>query len=178
MPDLLTAKDLRVQLAKNLRLARGTGSVHGAGLSGVNYRTVDRMESGKKVWVDLLSVYLLAQFYQVNLADLLRPRARGEPEPKSLGRWPKDAPSLTETDEHLRRRLRELRLACRLGTPALAERAGVHQSWIVRLEAGEVRADLIRVGLLAQALGFTTPDLLPLRFVHHLEIRPCPPLAP
>lgn len=165
-----TARDFRVQLGRNLRTARGAGSVHSAGMSGVGYRTVDRMERATKVWVELSAVYLLAVHYQVDLGSILsvpgKVRARSGLSVQ-LRSWPAGAPSLPETDAHVRRALRELRLQKGWGTPRLAELAGqeVHQAWIVRLESGEVRADVIRIGLLAQALGTNTPALLPPPFM-------------
>lgn len=60
----------------------------------------------------------------------------------------------------LRDFLVEKRKAAGLTQVQLARRLGVYQSWIVRLESGERRVDVIEVLALADAIGFDPHELL------------------
>lgn len=151
---------LRDQIGAALRLARGDRSVHSTGASGLGYRTVDRLECGISEGVDLASVYLLALYYGVDLGEVLRldqpPRVRAD-----LKAWPKSAPSLPDTEAHVRQAFRSRRVPV-MGTPTLAKTVSVHQPWIVRLESGGVsKIDLIRVARCCEVIGCRLIDLLP-----------------
>jgi transcriptional regulator with XRE-family HTH domain len=63
-------------------------------------------------------------------------------------------------DEHVRRRLRELRTERGLTLEAVASRAQIDVSTLSRLESGKRRLALDHVPALAEALGVTTDDLL------------------
>lgn len=156
----MTPDQIRSRLGHALQLARADASVHASGASGVGYRTIHRIESGRKQWIDLASVYLLALHYGVGLREVLS-LERTVRRRADLGGWPAAAPSLPATDEYLRQQIRTRRLDVGLGTPALAEAAHVHQSWVVRLELGSVRPDVVRIVQLAHALDLRVSDLLP-----------------
>lgn len=157
---------IRTELGRRLMLARrGRGlAVHAAGKSGVGYRVIDRVETARNESVWLETVYLLAQHYGVSMGHIL-----GVEFPpglylrvSELGTWPENGPSFVEVDAHVRTALRRSRIDAGLGTPTLATAAGVHQTWIVRIESGELaRCDLIRLARCCHALSLPLRELLP-----------------
>lgn len=107
--------------------------------------TVERRERTK------LSVRLLAEIAQGLLTS---PRALVD---AAVPHAPVALPPEAYVDG-VRDRLRAARGD--LGTPTLAQRSGVHQSTIVRLESGVYALDLFQLALLADALGVPLGDLL------------------
>ena len=56
--------------------------------------------------------------------------------------------------------VRDLRLGCGLSQEALAERAGLHRTYVGGIERGERNVSLANIGLLAEALETDLPTLM------------------
>jgi transcriptional regulator with XRE-family HTH domain len=57
------------------------------------------------------------------------------------------------------RRIRDLRKARGLSQEDLAERAGLHRTYVGGIERGERNPSLVNIGQIAQALGVTVHEL-------------------
>ena len=121
--------------------------------SGVHRKTVERIENGAKHRLVLAHLYLLAQFYGVSLRWVVGGGPRTP--------WPATAPTLAATELEIRDGLRAARQRAGLGTPTVAKMAGVNQSWLARVERGDVEIDMVRIGQVAKALGCAVIDLIP-----------------
>lgn len=164
MPELKRSVAYRRNLGDALYRSRpGMLLFHTRG-SGVDHRTVERLEAGETTRsIFLHTIYLLALHYRANLADVLM----GD---EDIGPWPQgDTPSLTETDAYVRTAVRERRTVLGIGTPTAAQAANVHVSWWNRFENGHVGIDVVRLERMAAVLGTTIRDLLPPAFGAHEE---------
>lgn len=156
---MLSEDDVRTALGARLRAARSGPKVR-AEASGVGQCVIARLEGGLNRQVDLLPVYLLARHYGCSLAALLDLS-------DDLGRWPRHAPSLPETDAAIRAHARRARLEFGFGTPHMSRLLGCQQTWVVRFEGGgkgAARTDVVRVIRWALALDLRASDFLPTQF--------------
>lgn len=154
---MLSEDAVRQALGDRLRSARQMPKLV-AEASGVGQCVIARIEGALNLQVDLSSVYLLARHYDVSLAALLDLR-------DDLGRWPRSAPSLPETDATIRRLARKARLEFGFGTPHMSRLLGCQQTWVVRFEGGSAaRTDVVRVIRWAMALDLQPSDFLPAPF--------------
>jgi hypothetical protein len=111
--------------------------------------------------VALDTLYLLCAHYGCSLGGLL------DPNRDVAGSWPAGAPGYPAVDVAVRRAIRAQRLRAGLGTKAVTKAARetdprCHQSWLVRIEGGQVATlDVIRLATVVAQLGVTLVDLLP-----------------
>ena len=118
-------------------------------MTGVPPRTVMAVENLKLKQVPLDRVHALAVGLNVDALWMATGVSAG---------W---TGALQDWDDIVRTRLRETRMERGVGTPALAEQAKVAQTWLVRIESGEVQTlDLVRLKRVAEALGLTLAQLI------------------
>jgi hypothetical protein len=155
----MTPDAYRYALAERLIAARGDRSVHSCDESGIGYRVIRRLEGAGNQTVRLGTLYMLADYYDVGLANLVEPKLSG------LGSWPNDAPTWPSVDMSVRQRLRTRRMLASLGARLLSKRANHPQvvpSWVFRIESGDVaHLDVIRLYAVMEVLGGSVADLLP-----------------
>ena len=150
---------LQHRTASRLRLARegkGLTLAQLADLAGLaSARAVAGHETGRWRQLPMRALWSLCRALDEDMLAIL---ASGS---WKRAQWPEDALGAFAWTELVRDRLREVRHAKGVGTKALATDADVHQSWIVRIESGEVDTiDLLRLDRCAQALGVPLTNLL------------------
>lgn len=157
-----TPSEWRLVLGERLEARRAGRSIYSCDTSGVGYQVVRRMERGGNVTIALDTLYMLCAHYGCSLGGLLDPN-RDVP-----GSWAgAKAPPYPQLDVHVRRELRATRTRSGLGTKLLSRACKendprCHQSWLVRIEGGNVATlDVIRLATVTACLGVTLPDLLP-----------------
>ena len=69
--------------------------------------------------------------------------------------------SVSEIEHRFGEHLRVIRTKCRLSQEKLAERAGLHRTYISSVERGERNVTIETVGKLARALNVTMAELMP-----------------
>ena len=120
-------------------------------------------------YCQLVHVYHLARHLGVEIRALtgdLPPEPGEAPEPP--GQWPEGMLPYNAFDRFVRMRLKVARLATKdpstkrpLGTHVAAERAGVDQTYVWRMENGEIQhLDLIRIERLCHVYGVPLDEVL------------------
>lgn len=156
LTSMMSETQWRREIGTRLAMRRGDYSVHASDASGVGYQIIYRLEKARNVNVGLDHLFMLAQFFGCGLAGLI------DPLDDVVGEWPPAAPSWPTTDEVYRHRLRERRRELRMGAKRLGKLAGVHCSWIFRVESGEhATLDVIRLARVAAALDCRPSCFLP-----------------
>lgn len=121
--------------------------------SGVATSSLTALEGGTAACLLLSQLHGLAGAYQVSLLDLVTGgEFSGSWENLPLGEW----------DRHWRKVLRHYRRAAGIGTPTLAERAGIGQATLVRIEGGaKIELDVEVICRLVMALGIPWTAMIP-----------------
>jgi len=134
-------------LLQACREARGI-TLRELDVPGLQGGVMGKIERGVRVNLYWRQVHAACEAYQANPLLLL------DLSDKFIASsWPDDAPSFDEWGLIIRQRVRQWR-GRTLGTPTLAKQAGVHHSWIIRIESGEVeQIDLIRLHRVFRVLG-------------------------
>ena len=130
---------------REVRLARGLSLQQAKELTGLMRPTFVKLEGGERRNLYIDQLVPMARAYDIPLVSLVL-GWQGSKIPRGFVEVDVDA-----LHRHIRATLRRQRGS--IGTKALAERADVEQSTIVRWESGEYRRlDMIRLYRLAQAL--------------------------
>jgi len=141
-----------------LRCARGLDLDAVGDGANLPHRSVRAIELMSTTNLQFDQVASLAEHYDIDLITLL---TRGETLKWAAVKRRRDAPDHTELDRRVRANLRRIRRGLHHGTKWLAEAANVPQTWLVRIESGEIKMlDLVRLERAAEALGIPLTVLL------------------
>ncbi len=69
--------------------------------------------------------------------------------------------TLADVQTRFGEKLRKVRLRTSISQEELAERAGLHRTYVSSVERGERNISLVNIERLAKALGVTMRDLIP-----------------
>jgi transcriptional regulator with XRE-family HTH domain len=126
-------------------------------LAGMSHRAVGGYESQRWKQVPVRTLWALCRALDVDLVALVDMSSTTW----RRSSWSPETLAADELVDLVRDRLRQVRHDLGRGSKALAAEAEVHQTWIVRIESGEVdTVDLVRLDRCARAMGVPLTTLL------------------